>query len=101
MLVELTDDEREYLADKAFWDSKYKMKKLKRIGEVAVDYYQLASMTLEKYLTLKKEIEESEKKGLFDKYRTINEELRVNVKYREQLSSNLFNNIKTIIEEKK
>lgn len=23
MKVELTDDEREYLADKAFWDSKY------------------------------------------------------------------------------
>lgn len=75
--------------------------KLKRIGDVAIDYYQLATMALEKYLTLKKEIEEAEKKGLFDKYRTINEELRANVKYREQLSENLFNNIKTIIEEKK
>jgi hypothetical protein len=75
--------------------------KLKRIGDVAIDYYQLATMALEKYLTLKKEIEEAEKKGLFDKYRKINEELRANVKYREQLSENLFNNIKTIIEEKK
>lgn len=75
--------------------------KLKRIGEVAIDYYQLATMALEKYLTLKKEIEAAEKKGLFDKYRKINEELRANIKYREQLSENLFNNIKTIIEEKK
>ena len=75
--------------------------KLKRIGEVAIDYYQLATMALEKYLTLKKEIEEAEKKGLFDKYRAINEELRANVKYREQLSENLFNNLKAIIEEKK
>ena len=75
--------------------------KLKRIGEVAIDYYQLATMALEKYLILKKEIEAAEKKGLFDKYRSIYEELHANKKYREQLSSNLFNNIKTIIEEKK